>query len=191
MSEFEYTHNPYTKSSSAVDEVWYNENTKQLAVDLHDDVYVYSGVPKSRYEALVHADSLGRAFREIKRDYGPSEYLGDVDYIEFDEVSYEAPDMGNFASVTDVRRSKGLTYAADATLNGEPLATSTGPHLSLTPATAKADVRRHTVVFETAVGVKSHDVQVSSVDEAAATVREMGNAFGVSVNVKEVTVHFE
>lgn len=188
MSDFEFTHNTRTPHSSAVDEIWYNEDTKELAVDLHDEVYVYSGVPKARYDAFVLANSKGRAFREIKRDYGPSEYLGDAAYLDIDRAPVPAADM------SAVGTPKGLTYAAGATIvnNTNTVTASSGAgYLSLTPAPAKSTARRHKVVFDTPHGTKSHEVSAESVEDAAQQVTTFTTVLGVEATVKEVTVYFE
>lgn len=189
--DFEYTH--YRKPvSSLVDEVWYNSDTKELAVSLHDEVYVYSGVPLTRYQSLIFANSVGREYQSIKREFGPSEYLGDRYELEFGEKSYEAPDMGS------VGTPKGLTYAENAVVHnvGDTATTgnSSGAHISLTYGNdhdGLGDIRRHRVVFETPHGTKAHEVNAESVAEAKSLIESLASDFGLSVTVKEVTVFFE
>lgn len=196
MSDFEYTHNPRV-NSSAVDEVWYNADNKELAVNLHDEVYVYQNVPFARYQALVFAGSVGRAFREVKRDYGPSEYLGYRSDLDIEQKSYAAPDMsGGYARgglVTTPRTViHDATKSEPVNTNDEPVNTAGGPseYVSLKVEDVTTS-RNHRVVFETEHGVKTHDVPAESVDEAKAVVENLATLLGVDAKVKEVTVYFE
>lgn len=198
MTDFTYTHTAPV-NSSAVDEVWYNVDTKELAVCLHGDVYVYEGVPFDRYQNLVYAMSVGRAFRNIKKDYGPSEYLGDEAYLTIEKKVYDAPDMsGDFADHTKARQvagtPKNLTYAEDAVVDGKPVGdtgNSSGPHLSMTPAGDNAATYRMTVHFESNGAERTHSLTAADVDEAARRLEEVADALGVEVVVKGVFVHFE
>lgn len=190
MPTFEYT---ATKpvNSSAVDEVHYNANTKELAVDLHDEVYVYSGVPESRYEALVNAPSVGRTFREVKRDYGPSEYLGYVTDVDYEKSGVDAPDMGAVLTVGSARTAavgtpKALTLAPNAVVTG------TTERFDLAPAAPAASAtRKHTVVFTANGAERKHTLNVASVDEAVAAVNEIAAMLDLAFKVKEVVVSFE
>lgn len=190
MPNFTYTHTRRV-DSSAVDEVYYNENTKELAVDLHDEVYVYPNVPLARYEALVGASSVGRAFREVKRDYGPSSYLGYATQVNYVRETTKAPSMAA------VGTPKGLTYAEDAVVDGRPVASPNEVRvdLGLAPVAAPGGVKfRHAVYFEVeglGNGSKVYNVEAGSVNEAVEALSEATAALGLDVNVKEVRVYFE
>lgn len=186
MTKFYYTQTADV-DSSAVDEVYYNANSKELAVDLHDEVYVYQNVPKARYEALVNADSVGRAFREVKRDYGPSEYLGycsEVDYVPTREA-FDAVDMAS------VGTPKALTYAENAKVDGVRVSgsgsTSTGTLLTLSvPERNKSRV--FAVEFESGDKVRTHTLSAESFGAAEQAVLNIGAMLDLEFNVKVVRV---
>jgi len=183
---FEYTDTkPVT--STAVDAVFYNSETKKLAVFLHGEVYVYSGVPKERYENLVDASSVGRAFREVKADYGRSDYLGRARSVEPVLVSVPAPDMGA------VGTPKGLTYAADAKVTGDPAHSRVRVTLGEVPVPEGVKYK-HAVYFKVNPGdldFKIYNTEAGSVHEAVEALTEAALALDLNVTVKEVRVYFE
>ena len=193
MTQFEYTHTKRV-NSSAVDGVVYNVNTKKLAVNLHGEVYVYNNVPLSRYEALVTAPSVGRFFREIKSDYGPSEYLGRNTSVTYQTGSVEAPSMAALGT------PKALTLAEGVTVNNSFITLSTPTQTRTTlglpdvvESTPVGTTRRHSVLFnvEGLTADREYGVDATSVDEAVAALTEAVAALGLDVKVKEVTVYFE
>lgn len=190
MKTFEYTHTKPV-NSSAVDEVHYNANTKELAVDLHDEVYVYSGVPESRYEALTNAPSVGRTFREVKRDYGPSEYLG---YVR--DIGYEKSGVDSGVTTASGVVPKNLTYASNAKVT-----TSTTGNYASQPSefislnaytdTKSPSKRKHEVVFEAAGAERIYSLEATSVDEAVEALQGVAEALDIDVQVRAVTVYFD
>jgi len=94
MTTIEYTHSGFP-DSSAVDEVYYNENTNELTLCLHGVYYRYSNVFKRAYDELMAARSKGRFYREhIQRLYKPARRLGwrsEVDEIKNVQPTVEMP----------------------------------------------------------------------------------------------------
>lgn len=187
MTTFNWT-DMWVLDSSAVDEVYYNDNTQELAVDLHDTVYVYSGVPRSAYEDLVYAASVGRAFQQIKRTYGPGDKLGycaDVTYKHVGRSSEGNSTTAPTITVTNVTSSVPLTV--DSGLRTFPLAA---------PAVESEDSvdvgRKMTVFFTNADGNDfEYNLTANSVDEAANVVTELGDVLGLTLTVTGVFVNFE
>lgn len=195
MSRVTYTE-VFSPDSSLVEGVYYDANTSELTVVLHDELYRYSNVDKRVFNEFKNAHSAGRFYAaNVKRTYGPGEYLGTSWDVEYDEVSEgAAPDMTSplydaaEAAVSGTKGTpKGLTYAVGAVVTNVG---DTGT-FSLTPTDAAVQTRKHKVVFETDTGVKTHTLQAGSVDEAAWAVRDIGAMLDVDLTVKEVTVYFE
>lgn len=192
MSDFEFTHATAVESS-AVDEVYYNANTQDLAVDLHDEVYVYHDVPKDRYESLVSADSVGRAFREVKQEFGPSEHLGNWGHVNYvlvnEETAWETPYItSGKISTAAVGTPKNLTYAPDAKVEDNA---SSGGYLTLSPSPVSDTLREHRVTFEVDGRTRTHTLRTDSVDSAVEAVLEIAEMLDLTFRVKEVTVVFE
>lgn len=206
MTKFNYTHHRSGRLSTAVKNVFYNQNTKELAVDLHDDVYVYKQVPLASYEVFITSPSLGRAFQKVKANYGPGKCLGYNANVVFVTEGADAPSMdaipslpardsrGRFVSAA-VGTPKGLTYAENAVVTD----VSSGPHLRVTLGeNASADevtngiIRPHTVLFNVdGLGDRTYNTEATSVEQAISHLLEATNALALTVNVKEVTVSFE
>ena len=180
MSFVTYTeyHEP---NSSLVEGVYYNENTKELTVDLNDEIYRYTNVPKETVRAFVegrgYGGSAGKFYTpEIKRKFGPGEYVGYYSAVEFDPVKV--------LTAATVGTPKDLTYAPDAKVTD-----NTGNHLSLTPGDLRVatpqDVRlaRYDVQFIVNGQEKNYTLTSTSVAQAAIEVTSLGDALGLSFEV--------
>lgn len=182
MPSFDYTHFEVVESS-AVDEVYYNSHTQELAIDLHDSVYVYENVPLSVFRDLVNAPSVGQAYREVKRQYGPGEFLGWYGDIGYNSVPVPAP-------VQDVTKATtfDLSNASNSAATGGDTVTYT---LSSVPA-APIPTREHVVSFvvEGNDRVATYGLDTTSVDEAVKVVEGFAEALGLNVTVKGVYVSF-
>ena len=56
--------------SSAIEAVTYDEGKRTLIVEFRDgDSYLYSGVPKAAYQALLTAESAGAFWNEVKDEF--------------------------------------------------------------------------------------------------------------------------
>lgn len=191
MKTFEYTHS-HAPVSSAVDTLYYNTNTQSLAVDLHDRLYRYEDVPFSEYADLVYADSAGREFSRIKREYGPGDFLGEYDDLDFEMVSANA-DSGVTTASGVV--PKNLTYASNAKVT-----TSTTGNYASQPSefislnaytdTKSPSKRKHEVIFEAAGAERIYSLEATSVDEAVEALQGVAEALDIDVQVRKVTVYF-
>lgn len=186
MSNFTYTDERSVRSS-AVDEVFYNNETQELAVVLHNNVYAYTDVPADAYDAFVNGfGSKGRHYAKvIKRNYGPGEYLGSALDVNFKKKSYPAPSMGPVEASGRGIVPKGLTLAPDAKV--------TGAKIDLTgreDSTAGVATRRHRISFLANGTQRTHTTEAESVDAAVAELASVARSFGVTFTVKEVTTYF-
>lgn len=197
MSRVTYTE-VFSPDSSLVEDVYYDANTRELTVVLHDELYRYSNVDKRVVNEFKNAHSAGRFYAaNIKRTYGPGEYLGTSWDVDCDGVvEGAAPDMSSplYDAAKDATSGakgtpKGLTYAAGAVVTN---AGNTSANVfSLTPTAPVETTRKHKVTFETETGTKVHTLQAGSVDEAANAVLDIGDMLDLDFTVKEVTVYFE
>lgn len=197
MSRVTYTE-VFAPDSSLVEGVYYDANTRELTVVLHDELYRYSGVGKSTVEAFKNARSAGRFYTStVKRNYGPGEYLGSEWDADYDEVSEgAAPDMSaplydaTKATIDTKGTPKGLTYAEGAVITnvGE---TGNASTFSLTPAPVLKTARKHKVAFDTPNGRREHTLLAESVEDAAGEIVKLGDMLDLDFDVKEVTVYFE
>lgn len=53
----------FTWDSEVVKQVWYNQNQKELIIQLKQTKYKYCGVEKSVYESFKNSESLGTFYR--------------------------------------------------------------------------------------------------------------------------------
>lgn len=177
MTKFSFTDSTENISSSLVEGAYYNAETRELAVDLNDDVYVYASVPPATYKALVSAPSVGRAFQNVKRTYGPSTYLGDYDGVDF----VKAP------SRDAVGTPKGLTLASDAKVENRFNLVSENHGVATIPAGVKF---KHEVVFTLGNETeRTYTVQAGSVNEALDALTEATSALGLEATAKRVVTH--
>lgn len=88
--DFKYT-DEVDPNSSLVDVAYYNANTKDLALDLNDQVYVYENVDEADFRKFYTEPSAGRYYNtEFKNKYGPAEILGHCDDLYFKDVPRES-----------------------------------------------------------------------------------------------------
>lgn len=175
----------YYPDSEAVDEAFYDENTKTVYVDLHDTIYAYSGVEKSVWDEFKRASSAGSFYAtRIKRGYGPGTEVGHVRGITYEEV--------------EVRPARAAVGAPQAlTPAATPAAAPTPVYHSLNVSAAAGATgnatSKYVVTFRAANATadKSHEVQASDELDALRQVNTFAEALGVSLKVRSVTHYFE
>ena len=192
-TSFGYTHKEEGLDSSLVDGAYYNANTRELAVDLNDKVYVYSEVPSHVFDTLVKASSPGTKFQDIKRTYGPSRRLGFFDRVNFDKVEDRT---ARAADMSSVGTPKGLTLATNATVtdNTSTAVTNSYTTLNFTP-NAKIEVisgnTERTFSVDFVVGdskVRTHTLKADSFGEAEAALEEIAEMLDLEFVIKEIKV---
>ena len=197
MTDLNYTrevHSTAIDTSSLVDEVFYNENTNDLYVDLYDKIYKYSNVTSDVVREFSAADSAGNFYNTvIKKKFGPGEHIGDwmsVDYREVDvetEVEPQATYVTNVSLLTpdQAREAFGVNTANSTTT------------FSLKPFPEAVEVegveRRYVVQFEVEEtgSVKPYETKAKSLDEAVNALLEIAKMVDLTFIVREVTVYFE
>lgn len=202
MTQFDYT-DAREVHSTAVDEVHYNANTKELAVDLDDSIYIYKNVPEDVYRSLVFADSVGRKFIDVKRQYGPSSFLGYYDNVEYVKVGFNAPSMAA------VGTPKNLTYAEGALVSTPSTTAPSEFRLTLgvnadsrntAPTNVVGEELPETVKYNYVVdfvvkgGTEVRQFKTTAGNQwndAVENLREVADMLGVDFDVKGVTVTFE
>jgi hypothetical protein len=168
----------YTRStqptSDAVDRAWYNDDTKELFLELHGVVYKYSDVPSHIYNDFLDAASKGGFYRSTIRNYGPAIRIGS-DFV--------AKRIDN-ATVKTVQPIQGTVHVA-------PL-----PKLSLNkdvqPKAADGRYEHHfTFTVAGVEGVRKHIVKADGMDAAINELFEVAALFNQDITLKSVTVNFE
>jgi hypothetical protein len=181
-NEILYTHKA-TPNSTAVEQVWYNYNTKELYLDLHNVVYRYSHVPVSVYNNLLNADSKGQYYRDKIRNYGPAARLGPA--INLGKRVDPAPVAFRTEEVKPVRLS-GTSFTLPSTTK------TLTPQLSLAKDVSNSDyVHEFTFVIAGSEDRKQHTVKASSMDDAVERMFEFASLFNTDIVLKAVTVYFE
>lgn len=181
MTTVAFTDEFYPKSS-AVDEAFYDENTQTVYVDLHDNIYAYSGVDKVKWERFKRsgdgAGSVGSFYAgSIKRSHGPGRNLGHVRGIEYKKVAVRNQDAAG--------TPKGLTPTATAP-QYHSLNVQTG-------AVSGNGTSRFVVTFRVGSAAldKKHEVKAKDELDALRQVNTFAEALGVSLKVRSVTHYFE
>lgn len=190
--------------STAVDEVYYNDNTRELYVDLDPgNIYKYSNVPPNVADEFERVKSAGSFYATvIKRNYGPGEDLGKWSSVVYDEVEKETPKLDSLVSSGSVFATGGLIvgpgtapFKVDPNRQGIP---NTAPaQFSLKPFSDEVKVegveRTYIVTFEVEglVDFRRHTLTSTSVDEAVKTVLDLGKALDLKFIAREVTIKFE
>jgi hypothetical protein len=191
LIKVEYTHESGPLDSTAVDWAGYNTHTRDLFVDLHDQVYVYHNVPKDRYDRMVSADSVGREFVQIKHDFGPSDYLGHYADVEYEQVkvTQEAFESNVVTSASGFT-PKGLTYGNGASVTDLSGNTSTYFTLNNTAPARSGNSLREFVVEFTSGSDKTHSrhVEADSFASAEADVLEIAEMLDLTFEIKEIRV---
>jgi hypothetical protein len=194
---FAATHSQDTPRSTAVETVTYNENTGELVIDWHDDLYKYDGVSLDTYNALVagtyknspaHA-SVGRSASKFKKDYGPGTYLGkfgQVNFVQATKASRVSPSAPTFP------------LAAQKSAPTVASTVSASPTFSLTPSNvgseSKSKARAATYTVDYTVGTEHYEYTpagVGSVDEAVKALHDALAPLGLEGAEKGVYVEFE
>lgn len=184
MTTFTYTDHADT-SSELVEGLYYNEATRELALDLNDSIYVYRNVPAYTFREFRDAPSKGRYFQNFKRTFGPSERVGYWDEVDFQNGT-PAPAMDDPRTLVG---AGSVDKGAVDTGNG---VNTTINVFSLETPGAGNSLRKHTVVFTVGSDSKEneHNVNVVSVDEAVKAVQDIAAMLGLTFNVKRVVTHF-
>ena len=195
MSIFNYTSSlGGVVSSAAVDAVYYDRDSENLAAVLHGVVYVYSNVRELEYWKLTrgsgHSGSIGAAFAEFKKDFGPANNWGSVQNVNF-RAEEDPANVLQFP----VGTPKGLTYAEGATVTnvGQESHVTTIYNLS-SPESPVGNTRgKYRVVFDVVDGKTGvpNTLEADSVEDAVAQTTEIAQMLGLEFKVKEVTVYFE
>lgn len=176
-------------NSTAVQEAFYNKNTSELSVVLTSGYgYTYKNVPETVWHQMKNASSVGSFYaHSIKRNYGPSKYLGFVPNTE-DEFERVYTDVQE--SVTSSHSDAIVSPNQLRSAVGSPQAlVYRGENMSITaPAAQRSD---YTVAFEYAGKVREHKVQASSVDEAIVFVQTFAEMLDLDFKIKAVTVYFD
>lgn len=182
-----------TPSSKAVEHAYFNANDNALVVVVDGgSTYEYSNVTPDAWVKFKNAFSKGRHYAKvIKREYGPSEYLGFNADESFEESS-EPVKVEVSANRDGVGTPKGLAFAPGAVVT----TTASSLHLvslgTATASTASAGIsRKHAVLFSVHGQHHTYNVDAVSVDKAVEALTEATDALGLIVVVKEVTVYFE
>lgn len=172
----------YYPDSSAVDEAFYDENTKTVYVDLHDYIYAYSGVEKRVWDEFKRASSAGSFYATtIKRQYGPGKELGHVRGIKYEEVPVRPASEGVGSPQAFTTPAAAPAAPVYHSLN-VPAGSATGNATSKYVVTFRA---------ANATADKSHEVQATDEADALRQVNTFAEALGVSLKVRSVTHYFE
>jgi hypothetical protein len=194
---FAATHSQDTPRSTAVETVTYNENTGELVIDWHDDLYKYDGVSLDTYNALVagtyknspaHA-SVGRSASKFKKDYGPGTYLGKFGQVKFVQ-----------ATKASRVNTSGPTFPLSAQKSAPTVASTVSaasPTFSLTPSNVGSESKAKpaaTYTVDYTVGTEHYEYTpsgVNSVDEAVKALADALAPLGLEGTAKGVYVEFE
>ncbi len=195
MNTFVFTDTQDVKSK-AVDTLTYNENTRELVIDWHNDLYKYDGVPPETYKAVVAGTykngltdaSVGRAAQRVKKDFGPGKYLG-----VFGAVKFTPEAKAKRTAVPSYSLSPSATASPAKVTNVGSEATNKKFSLTPSPAVTKAGKSTtYTVDFKANGETREYTAKdATSVDEAVAAINEVAEMLGVELTVTGVYVDFE
>lgn len=200
MADFEYTDSweeMVDFDSDSVEYIWYNQNTKQAAVEWMESVnlYVYDNVPLDVVLDAVNADSVGATVaKTIKQVYGPGTNLGDrysLDLVEVDVESETKEYSLQTPSFTDATTSQSVASQTKEFSLQTPEkaveAKSTSGGLSLTEGepvyTLHFDYNGEDRTFST----RKADNWEDSLDR----LEEFAKSVGLDIKVNKVVVTFE
>lgn len=123
MSTITYTREAPKVDSSFIEDILYNEDTKELFVSVRGDWYGYQNVPENVYNDFVTAYSLGRYYRTFKTDYGPGVNYGwSPEFMEqSNEGEVPVTTVNNFTQVVEPQDAVEVEFAYEVTysVNGE------------------------------------------------------------------------
>lgn len=168
-------------NSSLVNNVWYNENTQDLYLELSGVVYRYSSVPVQVYRDVTEAHSPGSYYGDyIRSQYKPATRLGVLQNLT-QQVVVVVPTSYVTNNVT-FGQNKAATVSFTPT-----------PQLALTKDVEPDENLRYDLVF-TLPGdnvEKVHTVQALNVDDALHQLFDFANKLNADVTPVRATVHFE
>lgn len=180
----------YTKSfevindSSLVDGVFYNHNDNTVTFDLNDRLYRYSNVSETDALKVAEADSAGREYQVFKRKFGPGEYLGEYDDVNWTKVDQKP----TFTLSSGGGTFSGQTYTGTVNSNV----------VQLNVPTQKVNKFKVGFVvvedngFQGSVSeIKYHTLLAASLADAVSKVEELAKMLDLVFKVKEVTVYFD
>lgn len=196
MTNIAYTRQVAIGNSSLVDEVYYNENTRDLYVDLDGPVYKYRGVPVEVVDKFEAAASAGAFYNtEIKRVFGPGDDLGHWEHLDYDAEDVEVKTTGLTVYNAGNIPAQTVYHAGGIVSATTPNTVHNTFSLKPFPEGIKVEgvEREYAVTFEV-IGIldhKTHTLKASSVDEAVQTVLDLGKMLGLNFIVREVCIRFE
>lgn len=199
MTTLLYTTAHEDLDSELVYDVLYDADTREAHVNLQGQFYTYSDVPAHEVDALVNANSVGRAFngsfmsKGFKQKFGPGQKRYSTTISKRELVVANAP----------AGTPKDLTYAPNAIVDGKPVSpdavrvslgypqtTASTNRVSLTVADEPVELPKfkHTVHFNSN-GARTYALEASSVDEAVEELQKVAAMLGVEAKVTGVFVH--
>lgn len=181
MNTITYTKQVGIASSDLVDEVYFNENTGDLYVDLDTSVYKYQSVPADVVDAFEAAPSAGTFYNSNIKGKFSSDNIGSWSLLDYVEISKAEP----------------VTVSTSGVVTGSTI--SPNSSFSLKPfndngvAKVEGIERDYAVTFEVdgLNGRKTHTLKSTSVDDAVATVLDLGKMLDLTFIVREVVITFE
>ena len=188
MTTVSFTDEFYPKSK-AVDEAFFDENTNTVYVDLHNNIYAYSGVDKTKWERFKKSGdgngSVGSFYAgSIKRSHGPATNLGHVKGIKYEKVP--------------VRPQRAAVGAPQALVPATPAPAATRYHSLNVAGNPSAPTGNATTRFVVKFSVgtsrteKSHEVHASDEATALRLFNDLAAVFTTdTLKIRSVTHYFE
>jgi hypothetical protein len=203
MTTVNYTHRKSDFASEVVDEIFYNEKTKELTVVLNDteNVYKYSGVLVHVWNAFEQAVSKGYFYNKlVKPTYGPASNLGWADTVSFEDANeaqvysiHAGNSVGTPKGLTTNEDTKVSTNVTAFPLKAESTATYATVHTSA-PEVKFDDAISTDVVFNLGGSDATTTFNdVVTVSGAVAEITRIAEMLGLgkALTIKSVTVNFE
>jgi hypothetical protein len=182
--------------SAAVEEAYYDENTKTLTLKLYGGVfYRYSGVPLWVYEGLLNADSAGKYYHTTIQPYGPAQRLGTKDQLQFQKLSsydYYDDEYDDYDEDDDYDEWSNELPQPNV-IDTRKTNLSSVNALSLNPVEVDSDTKLHQVVYTVAGHKQAYtfETRISTVGDAVFKLRKLGEVLGLEFDIRSVTVYFE
>lgn len=176
--DFKYT-KAYYPDSSWVHVVYFNENDNTAVLDLYDKFYRYTGVNTADVAALVGADSVGEYYNsEFSRRFGPAEFLGNRNDLEWDIEPVRKETAGT---------AKGLTVPAGVVTVAQGTNATPAPVRVEQSSTAKT-----TVFFNLDENDREYSFEANSSDPAQAVEERTTHVsvLGAKGRVRKVVLEF-
>lgn len=204
MTTVTYTHHTDNFTSEVVDEIFYNEKTKELAVVLNDteNVYKYTGVPVHVWNAFAQSVSKGYFYNKlVKAQYGPADNLGWADGVIFEEAGeaqvYHIHAGNAVGTPKGLRTTPSTKDSTSASVLAFPLKaeSTTAPVKQKATAEVKFDDAVSTDVVFNLGGADATTTfdDATTVSEAVAEITKIAEMLGLgqALAIKSVTVNFE